>query len=283
MIDKKAVIKDGLFADKDLLEVINPISSESSIMRPSLFFGVFKALVRNVSYNNHDLSLFEIGKIYSLDKTQKEESYSSFILLSGRCHPEMYSDEKKRVYDFSDIKGLIESLMDSIGIRNYSIERTQSILYKNGTAMQLVIDNDLLATLGELSETFTKGIRTRYPVFGSQIDIDKIVNIMINRPVVRYQPIPVYPSIARDIAMSCDENMENSVIIDCITSVRCGIIESVELFDLYQDKSLGTGKKSMAYSIIYRSPEKTLTDDEVNKVHEKIRNELVSKLSIELR
>ncbi|MEI6055440.1 MAG: phenylalanine--tRNA ligase subunit beta [Lentisphaerota bacterium] len=283
LIDKKTVTKDGLFAEADLFEVINPISFESSILRPSLFFGVMKALGRNVSYNNHDLALFEIGKIYTANKSFKEESYSSLILISGRAHSEMFSEEKKRTYDIYDMKGLIESWLDAIGIHNCSINRTSSSLFKNGTAVQVSSGNDILVTFGEVSNCFTKGMRLRYGLFGAEINIDKIVEIIKNRPVVKYQPIAIYPSTTRDIALSCDEHMENASIIECIHSTKCGIIESVELFDLYQDKSLGDGKKSLAYSITYRSPDTTLTDDEVNKAHDKIRGELVAKLSIELR
>lgn len=283
LIDKKTVIKDALFTDADLLEVINPISSESSIMRPSLFFGVMKALGRNVSHNNHDLALFEIGKIYTADKDLKEESYSAQVLISGRVHPEMFSEEKKRTYDLYDMKGLIESWLDSVEIHKCSFKRGTSSLFKSGTAVQVSSGNDVLASFGEVSDCFTKGMRLRYGLFGAEINIEKVLEIIKNRPVVKYQPITIYPSTTRDIALSCHGNMENASIIECIHSIKCSIVESVELFDLYQDKSLGDGKKSLAYSITYRSPDRTLTDDEVNKAHEKIRSELVFKLSVELR
>jgi len=129
LIDKKSVTKDGLFTDTDLLEVINPISSESSILRPSLFFGVMKALARNVSHSSHDLALFEIGKIYTANKNFKEESYSSIILISGRPHPEMFSEEKKRTYDLYDMKGLVKSWLDSVGIHSCSFKRATSSLF----------------------------------------------------------------------------------------------------------------------------------------------------------
>lgn len=283
LIDKRTVTKEGLFTDADLLEVINPISSESSILRPSLFFGAMKALGRNISHNYHDLALFEIGKIYTANKNLKEESYSSMILISGRVHPEMFSEEKKKVYDLYDMKGLVQSWLDSIGIYNCSVKRTNSSLFKSGTAVQISFGNDVLTSFGEISDCFTKGMRLRYGLFGAEINIERVVEIIKNRPVVRYQPIPIYPSTTRDIALSCDENMENASIIECIHSNKCGIVESIELFDLYQDKSLGDGKKSLAYSITYRSQDRTLTDDEVNKAHDKIRSELASKLSVELR
>ena len=283
MIDKKAVTKDSLFTEADLLEVINPISSESSILRPSLFFGMMKTFTRNISYNNHDLTLFEIGKIYTANKNRKEESYSSIVLISGRPHPEMFSDEKKRTYDLYDMKGLVESWLDSVGIRNCSLMRTDSLFFKKGTAVQISSGKDVLVSFGEVADFFTKGIRLRYPLFCAEVNIEKIVETIRNRPTVKYQPIAIYPSTTRDIALSCDENMENSSVIECIHSTECGIVENVELFDLYQDKSLGDGKKSLAYSITYRSPDRTLNDDEVNKAHDKIRKRLVDKLSVELR
>ena len=110
LIDKRNILKNSLFKEEDLLEVINPISCDSSVMRPSLFFGILKNIGRNISHNIHDLKLFEIGTVYSADTTvYPEERRNCCIALTGRKQPERYSEEKTIGYDFYDIKGLLES------------------------------------------------------------------------------------------------------------------------------------------------------------------------------
>ena len=284
MIDRKQILKDDLFEEKELFEVINPISAESSAMRPSLLFGVLKAVNRNVSHNIHDLALFEIGKVYS-KKYQKEEMYSCCIALTGRVHPEMYSEEKKRLYDFFDMKGLLESWLEQRALKDYSLKNNdESALFKKGIAADIIFKNEIIASFGEVSDTFTKGMRLRAPLYVAIADIGKLVEYEKSREVTKYSPVQVYPSISRDIAFVCDESLDNEKVFDCIKSAGCAILESINIFDLYRDiNTLGEGKKSFAYSLTYRSPKRTLTDTEVNKAHEEIRAILLSKLSVELR
>lgn len=283
LIDKKQILKDALFEEKELFEVTNPISAESSAMRPSLLFGMLKIINRNVAHNIHDLALFEIGKVYS-KKCKKEEIYSCCIALTGRVHPEMYSEEKKRSYDFFDMKGLLESWLEQRALKEYSLRESRSLLFKKGTAADIILKNEVIASFGEVSDNITKGMRLRYPLYIAIVNLEKLVEYEKSMEVAKYSPVPVYPSVSRDIALVCDESLDNAKIIDCIKSAVCAILESIDLFDLYRDsKTLGEGKKSFAYSLTYRSPERTLTDSEVNKAHEEIRAMLVSKLSIELR
>ncbi len=282
LIDKKQILKDDLFEEKELLEVINPISAESSAMRPSLLFGVLKAVNRNVAHNIHDLALFETGKVYS-KKYQKEEMYSCCIALTGRIHPEMYSDEKKRSYDFFDMKGLLESWFGQRSLKEYSLQESKSPLFKEGISANIILKNETIASFGEVSDSVTKGMRLRSPLYVAIVNLEKLVEYEECREVSKYSPVPVYPSVSRDIALVCDESLGNAKIVDCMNSSGCSILESIDLFDLYRDKTLGEGKKSFAYSLTYRSTERTLTDSEVNKAHEEIRAILVSKLSIELR
>jgi len=283
LIDKKQILKESLFEEKELFEVINPISAESSAMRPSLLFGVLKAVNRNVAHNIHDLALFEIGKIYS-KKYQKEEMYSCCIALTGRVHPEMYSDEKKCSYDFFDMKGLLASWLEQRTLKEYLLRESKSVLFKKGTAADIVFENETIVSFGEVSDNITKGMRLRYPLYIAIVNLEKLVEYEKSKEVVKYSPVPVYPSVSRDVALVCDESLNNAEIVDCIKSTGCVILESIDLFDLYRDsKTLGDGKKSFAYSLTYRSSEKTLTDSEVNKAHEEIRTILASKLSIVLR
>ena len=98
-----------------------------------------------------------------------------------------------------------------------------------------------------------------------------------------YEPISQFPQTTRDVAFLAPVEMEHKTVVDFIQRAHLPHLEKVELFDIFQDASLGEGKKSMAYSLVFRSPERTLTDDEVNATYEKLRQKLAKGLGVELR
>ena len=281
LIDKKTILKDKNFKKEDLLEVINPISNDSTTLRPSLFFGVLKNLARNISHNNHDLKLFEIGTVYSADKNnQQEERNSCCIALTGRKQPERYSEEKNLAYDFYDIKGLLEAWLEIRKI-DFQIKKSDNTLFKPGFCADILINDETSITFGEINPEFIKGIRVKYPVYFAIIELDNVLNIKTH--VITYQAIPAFPATTRDVAIVVDESLENNTVIECINQTKCKFLEKTEVLDIYRDDSLGKNKKSIAYSLTFRNPSRTLTDKEVNKAHEMIRAKLVKDLSVTLR
>jgi phenylalanyl-tRNA synthetase beta chain len=282
LIDRKTILKDSRFKKEDLLEVINPISSDGSAMRPSLLFGVLKNLERNISHNLHDLKLFEIGTVYSADKkVHPEERKNSCIVITGRKYPERYSKEKTVEYDFYDMKGFLESWFAMRKIKNYSVTKTENPVFKPGFGADFILNGKSVISFGEIAEDFTKGIRLKYPVYVALVELDKILNTQI--PVIPYQLVTQFPAITRDVAVIVDESIENSLIVDCIKRAKCKMLENIEILDIYLDESIGKNKKSIAYTLTFRNPVTTLTDKEVNKAHEMIRAKLLKELPLTLR
>jgi phenylalanyl-tRNA synthetase beta chain len=281
LIDKVTVLKSKVFNESDLVEISNPISAECSIMRPSLFYGLIQNIGRNISHNNHEIKLFEIGKIYSVDEKYPEERYSCCIVLTGKKHPERYSDEKNICYDFYDLKGLLESWLAERNIENVICKKSESPNFKEGVRADFVVNEKILISFGEVNTSFTKGMRLKAPVYAGIIEFEKILKL--KSKTIKYKSVSQFPSTSRDFALTVDKTLESSDIIDLVKSLKCKILEKIELFDLYVDDSLGQNKKSLAYSLTYRSENKTLTDKEVNAAHEKIKKVLLNKLSIELR
>ena len=282
LIDKKNILKDSLFKEEDLLEVINPISSDSTVMRPSLLFGILKNLARNISHNIHDLKLFEIGTVYLADKAvAPEERKNCCIAITGRKHPERYSEEKSVEYDFYDMKGFLESWFSMRKIENYSVMKTENSAFKAGFGADFIVNGKVVISFGEISSDLTKGLRLKYPIYIALVELDKILNI--SKAHVSYKPVPQFPSTTRDVAVVVDESLENSLIVDCIKKTKCKILEKIEILDIYRDDSIGGDKKSIAYTLTFRNPSKTLTDKEVNKAHEMIRAKLLKELPLTLR
>ena len=281
LIDKKNILKNSLYKEEELLEVINPISSDSSVMRPSLLFGILKNLSRNISHNNHDLKLCEIGTVYSTNSKYPEERRCCCIAITGRKQPEQYSDEKLIGYDFYDLKGLLESWLAIRKIESYSVVKTDNSIFKSGYCADVIVNGKKIISFGELSSVLTDDIRLKYPVFVALVELDNILSI--SDRVINYQAIPQFPSVTRDVAVVVDETIENSCIINCIKQCKSKILERVEILNIYRDASIGENKKSIAYTLTFRNPTKTLTDKEVNKAHNMIRAKLLKDLPLTLR
>jgi phenylalanyl-tRNA synthetase beta chain len=281
LVDKAATLKGNAFKSEDLLAVANPISAENTIMRPSLLSGLLKNVERNISHNTHEVKIFEFGKVYSVNKKHPEERYSGCIALTGRKNPERYSEEKNRLYDFYDMKGILETWLDQRKLKGYTCRKSDNPIFKAGVRADIIVHGKSAISFGEIAPAYTKGFRLRAPLYIAVIELSNILKIKAK--TVEYSAVPQFPASTRDVAVVVDEAMENSEIIACISRAKSKILEKIEVVDIYRDRSLGDGKKSIAYSLTFRNPERTLTDKEVNKAHEFIRNKLEKDLPLTLR
>ena len=281
LADKPLALRDKTIKEEDLISLLNPISAENTIMRPSLLSGLLKNVERNIAHNIHEIKVFEFGKVYSANNNSPEERYSGCIALTGRKYPERYSEEKSLVYDFYDMKGLLEEWLDQHKIKGYTCRKTDNPIFKTGVKAEIVVHGKPTIAFGEIAPVFTKGMRLRAPLYVAVIELDNILKIKAK--AVEYSVVSQFPSTTRDVAVIVDENMENSEIITCISKAKCKILEKIDVLDVYRDKSLGENRKSIAYSLTFRNPERTLTDKEVNKAHEFIRRKLENDLPLTLR
>jgi len=286
LINSDRALNDARFADSDLKKPNNPLSLELATLRPSLLAQMLETVERNISRQNNDLALFETGRVYCANSALfPEERLECCITLTGRKHPERFSDEKSELYDFYDLKGVLESWLD-IRKEKYSFrllkEGKASDNFVSSTATELIIENKQVAVFGEISPHLTKGMRLNTPLFAAIIQLDSILEKRATK--ILYKPVAQYPSTTRDVAFIADNSLEHGKIIDTISSARVKNLEKVELFDIFEDeKAIGKNKKSMAYSLTFRNSERTLTDKEVNTAHEKLRTKLANELSVELR
>ena len=279
MVDPKAAAPDQRFSTSDFLAMSNPISSDQSIMRPSLLYGMIATVGNNVSRNMHDLALFEIGKVFSGDASKRpEERWKCCVALTGRKHPERFSAERGELYDFYDMKGLLESWLSARRLRGVVCRETNHPVFIAGTAAELEVDGQTVAWLGEPIPQLTKGLRLRNPLIMAIVELEQLMRVKPAK--IAYKPYSPFPEVTRDVAIAAPASLEHSRIIDFIRGCAGDSLERVDLFDIFP---LEGGKRSLAYSLTFRHPERTLTDTEVNTAHEKVRSSLVKSLGVELR
>jgi phenylalanyl-tRNA synthetase beta chain len=144
------------------------------------------------------------------------------------------------------------------------------------------VDGRQLAVFGQVNDALTADMRLAHPLFLALVELDRL----FATPAAprRFEPLPQFPATVRDISLVAPGSVSNHQVIEVIRQAKCPWLESVALFDVFEDEAaLGKGKRSLAYSLTYRHPDRTLKDEEVNETHETIRGRLAKELPVELR
>ena len=282
MIDEKSATADKMFTPEELIRPYNPISLDLGVMRPSLLPGILNTVRHNIARKNLDLALFEIGHVFCKN-TEKfpEERDELAIAVTGRIHPERFSAERAIVADFYDLKGILESLLTARKVKNFQFRAAEDPRFLKGHCAEVLVNKRVAGVFGEVVPALTKGMRLSTPLFVAMIQLKELLTA--EERTLLYDPISQFPSTSRDVAFIAPKELEHRIVVDFIQKAHLPNLERVELFDIFEGEAVGEGKKSMAYSLIFRSAERTLTDDEVNSAHEKLRQKLERGLGVELR
>ncbi len=268
-MDKKS-LKDLNFPEGDevynAIPIINPISEEYPDMRTTLFQGLIHTLKYNLSQKNEQVAIFESGMVYhpkSLPLTELPvEELQVSGLLCGAPEEAGYPNAQ-RGYDFFDVKGIVENVLSALGIKDYTIRRSTFPVFHPGVSAEFVKDGKVLAAFGELHPLAADQCGLKKVVYGFQFSIP-VLEAFYNDGA-DYEKIPKFPASDRDLAVLVPEAMTNEEVEQIITAAGGEYLESLRLFDLYQGEQVPDGYKSMAYSLAFRDPAKTLTDKDVDQ------------------
>ena len=190
----------------------------------------------------------------------------------------MYGDD----IDFYVLKGILENVLESISVNRYDIEKeVENESYHPGRCANIKVGIDTVATLGEVHPEVLQNYSIEKRAYLAEVNITKLVKY--SRVNKKHTEIPKFPAVERDIAMLVDETVEVGQIEKIIIKKGKKILENLKLFDIYRDEKLGENKKSVAYSLMFRDKNKTLSDEEVNTIMKSIIEELQKVLGAELR
>ncbi len=266
--------------NKDLKEtsivIQNPLSDEYRLMRPSTIPSMMQTLATNANKKNPSAKLFDISKSYKNINNEVERGevpLQENILTIG-----MYGDSS----DFYTVKGLIENVLETSSINRYDIvKETKNESYHPGRCANFKVGIDVIATIGEIHPEVLENYGIEKRAYLAEINLSKITKY--SKANKKYVEVPKFPAVERDIAIIVDEKIEVGQIEKIITKKAKKLLEKMQLFDIYRNEKLGENKKSVAYSLIFRDKNRTLSDDEINVVMENIISELKKILSAELR
>lgn len=254
------------------IKILNPLGEDYSSMRTTLMTNMMDVIQRNLFRGVEEAKLFEVGNTFiplQLPITEPPMEKSKLCIgIYGK-------------YDFYDMKGIVEAIMSRFGISVSIVPIKDNKIFHPGRTAGMYVKNELIGVYGEISHEVAENYGISNTAYLAEIEVEKIVEY--KNTEWKYQPLPKYPAMVRDIAVKVKDEVLVGDMEETIKSINSHIIESVKLFDVYKGEHIEAGCKSIAFSVTYRNKERTLKDKEVENIHKKILEALETKFDATLR
>jgi phenylalanyl-tRNA synthetase beta chain len=249
----------------------NPLNSEMSGLRSSLLPGLLANLRTNVARHQFDARLFEIGRVFD---GSGNESLRLALVMTGRRDPLSWESATRDVkLDVADLKGALEELAGQLGV-------TLEVQAADAGAV-VSVGGESVGRMEWMTRAQAKKLDLRDEVLMAELDLERLLaGVNASR---QYRELPKYPAVVRDVALVVDERVRHADVMAAIAKRPNKNLEQVMLFDIFRGGPVPTGRKSMAYSLTFRSPTGNLTDAEVNGAHDEIKRQLQQELQCEIR
>jgi phenylalanyl-tRNA synthetase beta chain len=273
-------VLEKIYPHSNQVTIQNPLSRDLSVLSTTLAYGLLGVVSRNKNHLEKNVRVFELAKLFFSGNDQlPEERMHLGVALSGDKQPRHWELGEAEV-DLYDLKGILEALFDYLKI-SFELRPGKCALLLPETSFHVYGGEEEIGILGEVSKEAQTAFGIKDRVFWAELDFDRIVDLVPQE--IQLSALPKFPPVDRDIAVVADEGLLSKAISAKIKELGGNLIEDVTLFDVYKGKQVPPGKKSLAYSIRYRSREKTLTDEEVDDIHRKVISELQKAFSVTLR
>lgn len=246
-----------------------PMSEERSVLRQSLLPHLLEVASYNRARQVENVAVYETGAVYLANGENELPSEKERLagVLTGVWHSHLWQGEKKAV-DFYVVKGILDGLFGLLGLTNrIEYKQAKREHMHPGRTAHILLDGKTIGFVGQLHPVVQKEYDLK-ETYVFELALTDLLNAEVED--IRYSPIPRFPSITRDIALVVDENVVAGELQKAIIEAGGELLKEVSIFDVYQGDRLPDGKKSIAFSLRYYDPERTLTDEEVTAVHEKV-------------
>ncbi len=270
------------FGFNNLIALGNPISSELSVMRPSIIPNLLDFAVKNLSRGFNNFAFFENGNIFAKEYKDLQLSCISGIRVGNFSAKSVH--EKERKADFYDVKADVFALCEGLLLNpeNLNITKDMPLYYHPYRSAAFKLRNKLIAYLGEIHPNTLKKFDIKENVVGFEVFLDNLPSINPKNARSKLE-LSDFQSVNRDFAFIVDKDLETSSLLKVIKSTNKSLIEEVTIFDIYSGKGIDEGKKSIALSVKLQPKEKTLSDKEIEQVCVNIINEVSTKYDAKLR
>jgi phenylalanyl-tRNA synthetase beta chain len=271
---------DSAPAKEHLVHMLNNLSAELDVMRPSMLESGLESVAYNLNRKQADLFFFEFGKTYrQAAPYEYEEKEHLCLYLTGNKRPESWITKAEKIDGFF-LKGHLQNVLLQLGLSAFQFSAAEDSSLTG--AQDILYGRQRVGLFGRVAEEKLQRFGIRQPVWFADLDWHAIVNLS-SRTQIRFTGIPRFPSVRRDLALILSKGVQFADVERVVRSVKVPILQEIDLFDVFESDKLGAGKKSYAVSFTFRHPEKTLTDKETDKAVQSLITALEKQLQAEIR
>jgi phenylalanyl-tRNA synthetase beta chain len=261
------------------VEMLNPLSNDLSVMRQSMLFNALEALSFNSNRKISDLKLFEFGKTYHQYNAGRQEPKHLSLLVSGLKNDENWTLASSKS-TFFYLKGFVISILDRLGIANYSENGTKNEEFSEGLSFSK--NGKLLVDFGIINKSITAAFGIDAETFYADFKWDEVLE-EIATDNFKLKAIPKFPKVKRDLALLIDKSVTFDSLKETAQKTEKQLLKNINLFDVYTGSKLPEGKKSYALSFTLQDEKRTLTDKQIDKIMKKLQQNFESEFGASLR
>jgi len=284
--DDSEIVRMSFGENQQPVELINPMSSDQNLMRRSILPGLLRSVAYNQNHGVSNVHLYETGAVFFAAEGKKlpRERQMLAAVLAGSWNEKGWNDPVSPL-DFFDGKGVIENLLRELNItklRMKPLSLDEAPWLQPGRAAKVLAGPTDLGWIGEVHPLVCAAFDIAPPVVAFELDLKSLLGAAEHaRP---YKDVPQYPAVDLDLAIVVAEDVTAEKLMQVITSAAGALLDELRLFDVYRDeRKIGVGKKSMAFALSYRAPDRTLTLEEVDKLHQKVIGKVMGATGGEVR
>lgn len=255
-ISPKYYDKINLPADsscRNCVVIRNPLGEDTSVMRTTTIPSMLEVLSRNYNNRNKTAELYEVGKIYIPQNNQPLPEEKPIVVMG------MYGED----CDFFSLKGIVETLLHTLRVEDYEVTaKSDHPTFHPGRCAEIRIGDTALGIIGEVHPSVLENYEIGTRAYLACLDVEQLFQHVA--PEKGYRPLPKFPASTRDLALICDEELPVAQLQKTISAAAGAVLEEISLFDVYRGAQVEAGKKSVAYNLVLRAPDRTLTDEEAD-------------------
>jgi phenylalanyl-tRNA synthetase beta chain len=291
MVLRRAAVAQGLFESRSLTlvsesmaegpfvqtptrRVKNPLNEDQVVLRPALVPGLLQAAARNARAGVRAIRLFEVGRAFSAEGAE-ERTHLGLILAGPAWTPNWRSAAVQEV-DLFDLKGVLSAVLD--GRVEFKTQPTSGIL---GLAVEVLLNGERVGVAGVLRPSEARALDVPGSLMAAEITLDGLLFVMPEQAI--YRELPRFPAVTRDMALVAPCGLSHGRVVEVLESAKEELLQSVALFDVFTDATgerVPMGSKSLGYSLTYRASDRTLTADEVNAAHGRLKQRVTAELGV---
>ncbi|WP_457616031.1 phenylalanine--tRNA ligase subunit beta [Lutibacter sp.] len=259
--------------------ILNPLSNDLGVMRQSLLFSGLESVIYNINRKNSSLKFFEFGKTYHKFESGYSEQKHLTLFISGNRNKDRWNLTQKPT-DFFYLKGIVQTLLQRLGITNLKTTPTKSDVFSEGITLSL--GKTKLVDLGVVKRGILKEFNIKQEVFFADFNWDNILKLG-GKTKIKVTELPKFPEVKRDFALLVDKEVTFNEIYNLAFQAERKLLKEVDLFDVYEGDKLAENKKSYAISFILQDTNKTLNDKQIEKIMQKLQHTFEKNVGASLR